>query len=296
MINFLKYKYIYFIISGIVIVPGLISLVLWGLKPAIDFTGGTVWELKFSKNVAVTEVKKYFDDSKTGELVSISTVKPNDLSLKLKPLTEERKTAIAKDLNSKFGTVADVSFETVGALLGSELLTKTAAAIILAAFLIMAYIVYRFHDRLFGVAAIAAMLHDTLVILGVFSILGHFFGIQVDTLYVTAVLTILSFSTHDTVVVYDRIRELTRVMPGKSLPELVNTALNETSVRSLNNSLTIIFMLLALVLLGGDTIRVFAIALLVGTISGTYSSMFTASPILVIWHDFLARQKLARSK
>jgi len=170
-------------------------------------------------------------------------------------------------------------------------------AVVLAALLIMTYIIYQFHDRLFGLSAIAAMLHDTLVILGVFSLLGHFLGIEVDTLYVTAVLTILSFSTHDTVVVYDRIRELLAAFPSKPFSEVVNLALNETAVRSLNNSLTIVFMLLALVLLGGGSIRIFAIALLVGTISGAYSSMFTASPILVVWYEFLSRrQKLAAAK
>jgi preprotein translocase subunit SecF len=296
VINFLKYKYIYFILSGLVIVSGLLSLISFGLRPAIDFIGGTVWEVRFNQKITNSDISKYFGDKKNTDFGSaVST--PNSLILKFKPLTDEQQTALTSELEAKFGKFETVRFETVGPLLGRELIVKTVVAVVLAALLIMTYIIYQFHDRLFGLSAIAAMLHDTLVILGVFSLLGHFLGIEVDTLYVTAVLTILSFSTHDTVVVYDRIRELLAAFPSKPFSEVVNLALNETAVRSLNKSLTIVFMLLALVLLGGGSIRIFAIALLVGTISGAYSSMFTASPILVVWYEFLSRrQKLAAAK
>ena len=129
------------------------------------------------------------------------------------------------------------------------------------------------------------MLHDSLVLLGIFSLLGHFFGIEVDLLFVTATLTVLSFSVHDTIVVYDRIRELQKRHSNESVYELANQAVSETMIRSLNNSLTIIFMLLALFLLGGVSTRFFALALLIGTVSGSYSSPFTAVPLLVIWDD-----------
>jgi len=291
MINFLKYKYLYFVISALVIFPGLFSLLKWGLRPSIDFTGGTVWELKFESPVNREEVNKFFSDN-ADQNFGLATESSTGLILKFKPLSQDQKNQVSTNLTSKFGEFTETRFETMGPLLGKELITKTVVGVALAAILIMLYIVYQFHDRLFGVSAILAMFHDTLVMLGVFSLLGHFFGVEIDTLFVTAVLTILSFSTHDTVVVYDRIRELLKIYPNKTLPEQVNIALNETAVRSLNNSLTIIFMLMALVLLGGSTVKTFAIALLVGTISGTYSSMFTASPLLVVWHEYLSKQKV----
>ncbi|NIT03420.1 protein translocase subunit SecF, partial [Candidatus Saccharibacteria bacterium] len=146
-------------------------------------------------------------------------------------------------------------------------------------------------DLKFGACAILAMFHDSFILLGSFSLLGHFFGVEVDTLFVTAVLTILSFSVHDTVVVYDRIRESQRRLPDTPLVDLVNKAVTETLSRSINNSLTIIFMLIALLLLGGVTIRWFVAALLIGTIAGTYSSTFTAAPLLVIWEQLVQRKK-----
>ena len=156
------------------------------------------------------------------------------------------------------------------------------------------YVTYRFRNLKFGVSAILAMLHDTVVLLGTFSLLGHFMGIAVDTLFVTAVLTILSFSVHDTIVVYDRIRENLRRFPQMKYDEVVNLSINETLGRSINNSLTIIFMLTALLVLGGETIKPFILALLVGTITGTYSSTFTAAPLLVIWERWENRRKKAK--
>ena len=144
---------------------------------------------------------------------------------------------------------------------------------------------YRFKSVKFGVCAVLAMLHDTLVLLGSFSLLGHFLGVEVDTLFVTAVLTILSFSVHDTIVVYDRIRESLKLHRQADFTHTVNSAVTTTLTRSVNNSMTIIFMLLSLFLLGGPTIHWFILALLIGTISGTYSSTFTAAPLLVVWEN-----------
>jgi len=181
--------------------------------------------------------------------------------------------------------VSEARFETVGATLGAELVRNTITGIAIAAFLILTYIAWRFKDRMYGVCAVLAMLHDMLILLGVFSILGHFFDVEVDALFVTAVLTILSFSVHDTIVVYDRIRESIRKYPKEDFIMLVNRAVSETLVRSLNNSLTIIFMLLALLLLGGESIRWFVFALLIGTLAGTYSSTFTAAPLVALWYE-----------
>lgn len=289
--RWMKFKWLYFLISASVIIPGTISLVRFGLKPSIDFIGGTILELQFQKkSVSADDFKKVFEENKF-EYNSLQLAKEGSFILRLKPITKEEVAKMESVLAEKFGEVPkEIRFETVGPTLGQELLVKTVTGIVLASIFILVYVAWRFKNAKFGVCAILAMFHDTLVLLGTFSLLGHFSGVEVDTLYVTAVLTILSFSVHDTVVVYDRIRESQKLFPKVSLEDLVDKAVTETLSRSLNNSLTIIFMLIALWLLGGETIRWFSVALLIGTISGTYSSTFTAAPLLVVW-DKLTRKK-----
>ena len=280
----MKFKWLYFVLSGLVIVPGLISLVLFGLRPSIDFTGGTLWEIKLEKDGS--DLGRFFSD-KNIEINSLNSSGQNQFLIKAKPWEDSRRREVRGQLESQFGSVEELRFETVGPLMGRELLIKTVLAVILASIFILIYVAYQFKDKLYGLSAILAMFHDSLVILGSFSLLGHFFGIEVDTLFVTAVLTVLSFSVHDTVVVYDRIRESVRHFPETPFENLVDKSINETLVRSLNNSLTVVFMLLALFLLGGQTIHWFALALLIGLVSGTYSSTFTAAPLLVIFHNYL---------
>jgi preprotein translocase subunit SecF len=163
-------------------------------------------------------------------------------------------------------------------------------AAILAASAILGYVAYAFKNIRFGVAAVVALLHDLLVVLGSFSLFGHFFGVEVDTLFVTAFLTTMSFSVHDTIVVFDRIREYTKRDRSRSFEEISDIAVTETMNRSLTNSFTIIFMLVALVLMGGDTTKWFVVALLIGTVSGTYSSPFVATPVLLLWHKLEAKR------
>jgi len=285
--NFMKYKWLYFLISALVILPGIFSLFRWGVKPSIDFTGGSILELQFQKKIddkALEKITKVVtEQEKEVPLVQLSG--ENRVLLRLKPIERAEAssltTAVAEEMAEK---PAELRFETVGPILGKELIRKTLIAIALAAGFILLYVWRQFKDPMFGVSAILAMFHDSLVLLGTFSLLGHFAGVEVDTLLVTAVLTVLSFSVHDTVVVYDRIRESQKKFPGVAFESLVNKAITETLSRSINNSMTIIFMLIALYLLGGATIKWFVLALLIGTISGTYSSTFTAAPLLVVWH------------
>ena len=289
--RWMKYKWLYFLISSIVIIPGLISLFMFGLKPGIDFTGGSLLEYKFSKNVNIQEIQKVLTNK--GYVVnSLQVSGENTYLLRMPPLDKEKANNIKTILADKFKeNPEEIRFEIVGPTLGRELLIKTIVAIILASGFILSYVAWRFKNAKFGICAILAMFHDSLVMLGSFSLLGHFFGVEVDTLFVTAVLTVLSFSVHDTVVVYDRIRESQKLFPNTSFEDLVDKAVTETLSRSLNNSLTIIFMLIALMLLGGVTIKWFVAALLIGTISGTYSSTFNAAPLLVVWENFLQRRK-----
>ena len=183
--------------------------------------------------------------------------------------------------------------ETIGPTLSAELLRKTLNAVVLVAALITCYIWYRFRELRYGVCATIAMFHDTLVLLGSFSLLGHLYGVEADVLFVTALLTTLSFSVHDTIVVYDRIRELRRKYVRHSYVEILDAAVTETLTRSINNSVTIALMLLSLSLLGGATVRWFAIALLIGTVTGTYSSPFTAVPLLGLWDTVQRRKQLS---
>jgi len=264
--NWMKYRLIYLIISGIFITAGIASLFRWGLNLGIDFTGGVVAEYKFENGEI--ETKRF--------------------GIK----TDEEIAKIREDYKNQKAT--ELRFETVGPSIGPELIKKTFYALGISAGLILFWIAIQFKSIKFGVSAILAMIHDSLVLIGGFSLLGHFAGVEVDFLFVTAVLTILSFSVHDTIVVYDRIREKQKKYDpalGSDIKAIANSAVTETMVRSLNNSFTIIFMLLSLVLLGGDTVRWFAVALLIGTISGTYSSPFVAVPILVTWEEISNRFK-----
>jgi len=292
--NFMKYRWLYFLISAFVLIPGIFSLLVWGLKPSIDFTGGSILELQITPPEARLakggndQLKEIIEDQEI-EIFSVQSSGENTYLFRMKPINKDQSQVIKQALSEKFGAVEELRFETVGPVLGKELLRKTITAIILAAGFILIYVATRFGEKKYGICAILAMFHDTLILLGVFSLLGHFRGIEVDTLFVTAVLTTLSFSVHDTVVIYDQIRESLRETPRAGSEDLANQAIAKTLVRSLNNSFTIIFVLLALWLFGGATIKWFVFALLVGNVSGTYSSTFIAVPLLVVWEKVRIR-------
>lgn len=288
--NFMRFKWLYFLLSGLVIIPGLISLVRWGLKPSVDFAGGSLLEYQPEGGVDLGRVKDFLKE-KGIDYESVVPVGEKGFLLRMKVIDKNKAGEIKSGLEEKLEMkLVEERFEMVGPSLGKELLIKTIIAIFLASLAIMVYVWLQFKEKLFGISAILAMFHDSLVLLGSFSLFGHFFGVEVDTLFVTAMLTILSFSVHDTVVVYDRIRESRKLFPKASFDDLANKAVTETLSRSLNNSLTIIFMLVSLLLLGGETTKWFVVALLIGTISGTYSSTFTAVPILVVWERIRARR------
>jgi len=289
----MKHKWLFFLISALVIIPGLFSLIKWRLQPSIDFTGGTILELEFTQAVGdrLSAISETLNELKI-DYSSIQTSGEKRILIKAKPITREDVSSIIGTLAEKVGEKpAELRFDTVGPTLGKELIKKTFFAILLGACFILLYVWKQFKQPMYGVCAVLAMFHDSLVLLGVFSLLGHFSGVEIDTLFVTAVLTILSFSVHDTVVVYDRIRESRKKFPGVTFVDLADKAVTETLPRSINNSMTIILMLLALYLLGGSTMKWFVLALLVGTVSGTYSSTFTAAPLLVVWEQFKMRKK-----
>ncbi len=296
MIYFLRYKKIYFLISSIFLTLSVGSLAFWGLRPSIDFTGGSVLELSLQENYKLQILNFKSELGDLGEkLISVQSVGEENTLLRLKPIGEKEKNEILSSLQEVLPSIEVVRFETVGPTLGRELLTKTLIAVVLALGFVVAYAAWQFKDLMYGICAALAMLHDTVILLGFFAVLGYFLGVEVDTLFVTAVLTTLSLSVHDTVVVFNSVRQEAKSY-GKAIStsqydNVVNKAINATIVRALNDSFTIIFMLLSLVLLGGETIRWFAVALLVGTILGTYSSTFIAAPLLTVWKDLANKRQ-----
>ncbi|KKT39644.1 MAG: Protein translocase subunit SecF [Candidatus Collierbacteria bacterium GW2011_GWA2_46_26] len=282
----MKYLSLYFLISAIVILPGIYSLVRFGLKPSIEFTGGSRFTLVQSKSTPDTILQSFKEYTPV-----LESSDNNSLTIKSKEISQESVQKILETLKPDSPEIKLTDFETIGPALGKETIKKTANALIIASFLLLAYISLAFKQLKYGICAVLAMFHDTAVLLGSFSLLGYFWGIEVDLLFVTAILTILSFSVHDTIVVYDRIRELSHKHKNTDYVSLINQAVTETMARSLNNSLTIIFMLLAMFLIGGETTKYFSLALLIGTITGTYSSTFTAAPLLIFWEKHFSKNK-----
>lgn len=289
--NIIKRRYWYFGLSLLIIIPGLIALSIWGLPLSIDFTGGTLLEVQFPTAATTIEAgpiraiyaSQGFDDT----TVQIST--NNVIVVRSKDLSQDQQAAILAALQAKFGTATVLSIATVGPSVGQEVARQAALAIAAAAVGILLYVWYAFrrvpHAIRYGVCAIIALSHDLLLVIGLAAIAGHFLGWQVDALFLTAVLTVAGFSVHDTIVVFDRIRENLVVHRRLDYETVVNHSIVQTLDRSINTQLTVMFTLLALALLGGDTIRHFVITLLVGIFSGTYSSIFNAAALLVVWEN-----------
>src|SRR3990167_5079651 len=278
MVDFLKYKLVYFLISLLIVGSGLFSIIKWGYDFSIDFVGGTNINYQVTKEVDIKIISELL---KKNNIEAIDyQLKNKKLILRAKPIDEKKEAAFKSDLEKQSGKITVLSSETVGPTLGKETVVKTTIASLLAVLGILIYMSFAFKGFKFAIAAVLAMIHDLLVVVGTYSLLSHFFGAQFDAMFVTAVLTTMSFSVHDTIVIFDKMREYMGSGEG-TIESLANRALQETMVRSLNNSMTIVFMLLALSMLGGSTIRFFIIALLIGTMTGTYSSPFVATPILV---------------
>ncbi|HNT29881.1 MAG TPA: protein translocase subunit SecF, partial [bacterium] len=217
--------------------------------------------------------------------------------------TSDEKRVIIERLSEKFGAAQEVSFQSVGPTIGKELTRKAIYSVIIASAAIILYIAWAFRhvpapasSYRFGVCAIIALLHDVFFLLGMFAILGHFFDVEINGMFVVAVLTVMGFSVHDSIVVFDRIREMLQKEIGQPFEKIVNDSILETLGRSINTTLTVILTLLALFLFGGDSIRAFSFALLINVLSGSYSSIFNASPLLVDWQNLVDRRRTVKSR
>ncbi len=296
MFNLLKYQKFWLILSAVIIVFGIGSLLIFGLKLGIDFKGGTITELGFEKPYDLEQIKTTFSAQNIANF-QLQSTEGNGLIIKTENLESEQHGAMLNELRDKIGNFEEKRFDSIGPVIGSELKSKALYQLILVSLGIVFYLAYAFRKVAkpitswrFGIAAIIALFHDLLFVIGVFALLGKFKGIEIDSMFVTAMLTVLGFSVHDTIVVFDRIRENLKRLAGQSIDFIVNQSIAQTVVRSLNTSLTVLFVLLALFLFGGETIKYFVLTLVVGILIGTYSSIFVASPILILWHKIRTRK------
>ena len=360
----------FFLFSLLITLPGLIAILLGpisggkqGLQFAIDFTGGTVWAIKFEDG---TVTAKQVHDVFTGQGVDTHVTEGGDGFIEIRtkdtrllpaipsptptPVpsasasagasaspgvsaspsaspspsasaaagasaspgasaapspsaspsvggalpTEGKLGEIRVALEDQLGSITEQrSLSTVGAVVSNDLVVQALTLIMFGSLGIVLWITYRFRDVKMGVTALVALVHDVIVVVGAFALLGTFFGVQIDSLFVTAILTVIGFSVHDTIVVFDRVRENRSRHAGESFARIVNHSILQTFGRSITTSLTVVITLLALLLFAGQAIGVFVLALLLGIISGTYSSIFNASPLLVVWHEWEDRKRLA---
>lgn len=295
---------IFLLLSAIVTAICLISIVLFGFKLSIEFTGGSKLEVASVDNKPIDSSKiKTIAGSQKIKIVTITRNSNTDALIRTDTITDSQKNQFLAKLTENGVNVKEKSFNTLGPVIGGETRNNALKAVGLAIIAITLYIAFAFRhvskpisSWKFGISAIIALIHDVLIVVGAFSLLGVLFNVEVDTLFITAVLTIMGFSVHDTIVVFDRIREnLLKNVRNLTFSQVVNQSFNETLARSLNTSLTVVLVLFALLLFGGASVRWFITAFLVGIITGTYSSIFIASAVLVEWY-FLDKKGFSITK
>jgi preprotein translocase subunit SecF len=274
----------YFLLSLAIILPGIISMAFLGFRLGIDFAGGDQYNLAFTQPVQATAVQKEMDTFNVE--ATVQQAGPNGVLITTKPLSSTQETTIRADLAKKFPLdPSRSSYAQVGPTIARELVVGAGGLIVIASILIVIYLSIRFNYK-FAIAAILALLHDVFVLTGIWSILGKVFNSplgEINTLFVTAALTVIGFSVHDTIVIFDRIRENLRQASRLTFEQNVNLSIIQSLARSLNTSMTVVFVLVALFLISPQNIKGFTLALLIGIVSGTYSSIFNASPLLVVW-------------
>ncbi|TMC79509.1 MAG: protein translocase subunit SecF [Chloroflexi bacterium] len=289
LFRFVERKWWYFLLSALLIVPGVFFLAIGGLKPGIEFKGGSLLDVTFSERPSDSDLSAFFGTLGHPE-ATVQGVAGGRVEVRTTEMLPEELGKTEQALKDRYGADTRVDSSVVSPSFSAELIQNAIKSIALASLLIVLLIAWAFRNFgwgafRYGIAAIVALLHDAAVVLGIFAILGYFLKVEVDSLFVTAVLTIIGFSVHDTIVVFDRIRENLRLNPGEALNPVINFSIMQTLARSVITSLTVVLTLLALFLFGGFSVRNFALALLIGIISGTYSSIFNASQIVSLWQE-----------
>ncbi len=288
--NILGKRYLFFGLSLLLIVPGLIILLSGGMPLSIDFTGGSLLEVSFTNaSPAPADLIALYKDQQVKD-VQVQTTETGSYLIRSEFLENEVRDAVLTAMQEKFGEPTVIRFDSVGPSIGEQVTTRGAMAVAVSSLLVVLFIAWSFRGVenafRYGVSAILAMIHDVALIFSITAIGGVFLGWEIDSLFLTALLTVIGFSMQDSIVVFDRIRENARIYRRLDFETLVNHSIVQTLQRSINTQLmTVEFLLLALALFGGITLQEFAIVLLVGLLSGTYSSIFIAAPILVIWEN-----------
>lgn len=294
--DFIGKRNIWFAISGVLILVGVISLLGPGLNLGIDFTGGTLLERGFERPITAAQIRQVLNDAELkdidlGKIVVQPLEGEKAAIIRLPALTNDQIQVVDKVLTDAFGKVETRRTEMVGPVIGRELINQALWALLLAAIGILIYVSFRFEYR-FGVAAIVAALHDVIVVLGLFALLGR----EVNSPFVAAILTVVGYSINDTIVVFDKIRENIGFRKRESWADVANKSINQTLARSINTSVTTLLVVIALYLFGGSTIKDFVLTLFLGIIVGTYSSIFIASPLWVLWRNWDERRKAAAAR
>lgn len=291
--------YWYFALSALIIIPGLIFMGMGGMKKGIDFTGGSMVQVQFDKTVHTDTASVRAAVAKSGiKSEGIQASDNNTYFVRTVAMQLPEAKNLVSDLSTSIGPAHMLNFDSIGATVSKELTTNALKAVLFAALLIVLYLTYQFRTADFrtglkyGISAVLATFHDVLVVLGVFAIMGYFRNWEIDSLFVTAILTVIGFSTHDTIVIFDRIRENWKHRErDEEYKHVVNRSILQTLARSINTSFTVILTLTSLMILGGSTIKLLNIALLIGVITGTYSSIFNAPPIMVLWENASQKRK-----
>lgn len=299
--DFIKHTKLWFIISAVLIIPGIIAMFIWGFNLGIDFKGGTVTRIETIKKTNKQQITNSLQKLSLKDL-NIQAITANQYTIRTVSTGANLDKQISISIKDKIGDNKIINFESIGPSISSDLTKKAFASIIIASLAIIIYLAIAFrkvpkpaNSWRFGICAVVALIHDALFVTGVYVILGHYFAYEVNSLFITALLTIIGFSVHDTIVVFDRIRENLRISPTNSFTQTANYSITQTLARSLNTSLTVLIVLLAMFLLGGETIKPFVLTLLIGITIGTYSSIFNATPLLVLWQNAISRPKTTKT-
>src|SRR3989344_6981783 len=286
-------KYIFLTVSALLVVAGVTTIGVFRFKEGIDFAGGTLWSLSFERTPPEETLRQFFSSDLKHDAI-ITRESGGSFLLRFNTISEEDHQQYFIELKDKFGDVRELSFQSIGSSVGSELRRSAMKAIIFVLIAISAYIAFAFRkvskpvsSWKYGVVTLVTLLHDIAIPAGLFAVFSHYLGVEVDTNFVVALLVVMGFSVHDTIVVFDRTREnLLFSKNREDLNAVVNQSINETFARSVNTSLTLIIVLIGMYILGPATLKYFILTILVGVTAGVYSSIFVASPLLTVWHDF----------
>lgn len=295
MYKIVKNSYIWLIISGVLMLASIFFIAFWGLRVGIDYRGGTVIEFTSDNANHLNLAKEALADAGYSNY-TIQDAGNKIVTIKMPLISNEAHVSLVQTVKTKLPDYSEVSYDSVGAIISRDLIVKSIWAVVLSSLGIIFYIAFAFRkiprplsSWKFGASAVIALIHDLLITTGAVAVIGHFLPwMEVDALFLTALLTIMGFSVHDTIVVYDRLRENFIKNPHRPISEIAEESVNQTLVRSINTSLTVIIVLLSLFLLGGGSVRHFVLTLIIGVFFGTYSSIFVATAITVAWHKKIA--------